>query len=454
MTGVSHRTRRATILVVLCLLPLTCRVLGGQMPQPDVEGGIPERAVFRAAADPGPETTNDSEATSSGYLNDKRYRHALAVANALTLSMVDCPERVWPGYDWRHLQVILVDPKQRLALLWNDQRTGHGESGVRLTRIAFPDLPSAFRLQSARFALKPWEGLPTLTLDVSGSDTESISLGIHEAFHDFQDSAFSPTQTASSPGVPYPANWQPHYLRQQMITSLSRALFSSDADALGAARYWRDQLVKRFPEEARLRDALDTIEGTAEYVENIGTALGTMGCDVTESELIDRAKELYSKQQEGLARDAGFQLDLASESYQVGFLTGLLLRQRNVPSWQEQVSRGTTPSELLLRDVQPIAQDDDAKLIAKTRKSFELENRKLGELIEPFFQRMQSRDCYVLSIPFDWVPGSFSEEGFPRMTGRAATIVTVLREDEQHLLFVGISCPLESSDGSAHGANK
>lgn len=360
------------------------------------------------------------------------------IASALTESMIRCPDRVWPGYDWRRLQVVLVESEAHAALLWNDQRKDAGDDEVKLTWMPYADLPSNYKLESGDFEFGQLHGVPTLGIGAACTDDGTIQSAIHEGFHFTGDNEFANTQNGSSRGLTYPIDYQPRYLRYHVILSLSRALFSGDSKALGAARYWYDQYLKRYPEDSKEHGALDIAEGTAQYVGLVGTALAKVGCKASEAELLSAAKEMCQP-------DAGEELDWVNpgdaESYQIGVIAGLLLRQRNAPQWQEHIAKGTPPLDLLLKHVKPIHQKDDKRLLARVKEFCQQRNDEIGVVVDTFFKQMGSADHFTVAVPLQWMASSFSTDGF----------VNTTLKGKQHNLILGMSVPLQSPDGSARG---
>jgi len=434
-TGAMSYRKLLILLILSCAVP---QVVGEEEGDRNTETSCSDKVIIYCPDGTKLCIPTDKYQPGIDYCSKKQDGSLLRVASALTESMIRCPERVWPGYDWRGLQVLLVDSEKQLALLWNDQRKRTDGKGIRITSVPYADLPSYHRLEPGSFHSKPMHGMATLGVGVTSSDIDTISLAIHEGFHNVGQDGFHESELMSSWGNTYPAAWEPRYMRQQIIAALSRVLFSSDAEALGAARYWYDRMLKCYPEEVRTSGPVDIVEGTAEYVETVGTALGVIGCESTEAELITKAKQICQQQ---VCEGSKGEFHTESEPYRIGALAGLLLRQRDMPQWQELVARGTTPLDLLLKDVQPLPQQDDQELLDKVKKYYEEENRRMGRIIETFFRQMESPEYYILAIPVGWAAGSFSTDGFVRVT----------RKDKQRLLVLGMSVALESPDRSASG---
>ena len=104
-----------------------------------------------------------------------------AIVDAFNAVTIDCPERVWPSYDWTKFQVMLVSNEEQRALLWNDQ--SNRQEPPTVTEVDYSTLPDNFIY--GEYDLTEWQGADTLSLSLDQERLDLETLGFHEGFHYF-----------------------------------------------------------------------------------------------------------------------------------------------------------------------------------------------------------------------------------------------------------------------------
>jgi hypothetical protein len=318
---------------------------------------------------------------------------------------VGCSQRVWPGYDWKKRQVLIIDGDK--AILWNDQRQASGEKSGETVKVSSLDsktLPSSASEQL--WTILKVGGKRTLALSlvrarstqfnkgVSGK-TPPAPLALLRAYREgFRAFGQSPDRwkkpDKSRRFAPYPLAWKPSYLREQTIRALQRALFENSKTALAEAAYWQQRLKKEHEKQLQEMRFADVVEGSAQYVEAISAALAMRGCNASEADLLHFVKAHRSWW------DLHGERGRSSQASRLGFVAGLLLRRKQLADWQRKVEQGTTPLELLLEGVAPRKQTDDPALMKTVEADFDKKNaawkptvdRALGQLIGKTYVRL------------------------------------------------------------------
>ncbi len=310
--------------------------------------------------------------------------------------MVKCPDRLWPNYSWRDIQVVFIDVKQGNAVLWNDQAQKSTDKEPKITLVP----ASVFSpLSPGSFQFATYQGVTTLLIWWDGHQgyEAMVEFAIHEGFHETGQSNMS---RAGRRGDFYPENWHARYLRRELIDSLTRAVSKPTADRLAAAAFWEKKISELYPGDVELNRPTDLREGTAEYIGKLGASLALLGCGSSDG-------DLYRKARKGL-RTSQLSFGKELESYRIGLMAGLLLQKLPVKGWQQRAAKGEDLLDILLSDVKPQEQKEDKKLAAEFKNYYEEKNEQLAGVIESFEHKLTSHDFYVLAMPNSWRVGSYT----------------------------------------------
>lgn len=243
-----------------------------------------------------------------------------------------------------------------------------------------------------------------------------VNTALHETFHKiFHKQAGDSIDVGEHVGLvfeSYPEEWEPRYLRAQILRTL-QAAFESPA-RLSAVAYWANRLSDTYPDDVEKTRSADLTEGTAQYVGSLGLALTFVGCDASETELIDLAKAVIDDGKPLVEREP---TGRGLESYEIGALSGLLLEMLRVWDWQERAEKGEPPMAILLSGVTQVEeQSDDSMLQQKYQTFYEGRNAALRMLTTEFMNRVQSSSYTTLAIPPNWWDASFRVQGIVGMS--------------------------------------
>lgn len=151
----------------------------------------------------------------------------------------------------------------------------------------------------------------------------------------------------------YPIDARPRVLREMTYDSLVKAAENPAAAAshLAHAKHWHEQGKKKFGDEYAAIKTTDIVEGHARYLENIA-AIQT-GDTTPEQVQAEAVKQIKKGTVFGSAE---------SESYEIGYVAGLLL-DRQDPEWKKSIfADGVTFADKLLEKVKPEPQDVDPEI--------------------------------------------------------------------------------------------
>ncbi len=379
----------------------------------DDDGSTTGEPGTESSSGPAADSTSEGDSTSTGGEELTRIEQILA---DLTIGMYECPDRVWPGdaaENYRSRQVLLSSVMENQGWLWNDQ-VAEGEPPV-VSMGPLDGLPPEW---SATFNVGTINGVPTL--GISLDETQEINeayemlgmppyrdfasiLTFHEAFHFLSDQN-DWNVPGGSRATAYPEPWEPRYLRAELKRSL-RASLEDGAD-YGAAAHWQSRWLADFPEESAAIRSYDVTEGGAEYASIVSSVLSVLGCEATEDELMTEAIANL----DGAFQGTGF--SPGREAYDLGVLSGLLLRRDEVAGWEDEQENGTPPVEQLLEGVTPEEQPEDAALQGEVQDEVDARNVQVGMEIDPMLEALTSPDYYRVVVSFNWIAGSFGVGGF------------------------------------------
>ncbi len=335
----------------------------------------------------------------------------LEIGKQLKITMIDCPSRIWPDYNWKKINILMIQ-KDKPSLVWR------GQSG-QVESLDENKVPSSARQGLYNFLT--WENEPAMSIYVDGKkDSYFISskdtlmkLIVHEGFH-FQGQK-NWTSVSSDRGTTYPIDANPRLYRRLIFDRLKTYFMSNglDQESLGKAAFWFQKWEKEFPEEKNA--TTDGYEGTARYVDMMGVMIANRGCSVSDEDLLQSLLKLpkdsplknlgYSMQ--------GTELALDSEGYDLGGLASLTLRlvQKNT-AWYEQVKNGQTPLAILLQNKTPMTDNIDLNLQPIFQKTQDKENIKISTWMDNEIKNSMDSSFARVVFSSGSSQGSYSPEGF------------------------------------------
>jgi hypothetical protein len=321
--------------------------------------------------------------------------------------MTRCPQRLWPDYSWSNFQVVFIDKDTGKALLWNDQAKLDQGPQPAISEIDSEDDLLKAAPSSGRFWTRMYRGARTIVMWRYATDTESALIGLtfHEGFHAVGQHSFQKVRFER--GDNYPEDWHPRYIRRKLLESLMYFLLTGEQEQLHASAFWYQRWTRQFPDDVNRVKGVDMIEGTAEFVGEVGAFLAFAGCEATNDSLLGWAKERIRNPALGLDT-----ISVDDESYDLGVISGIILLERNAPNWQAQVEQGRGIEDILLDGVAPIPQPEDEELAQKVKAVYDKRNSANGVGIERFISELNSDSVYVLSLPKRFLVGSYLSGGF------------------------------------------
>jgi|GEM_PF-6602808 len=283
------------------------------------------------------------------------------IGSALKVSMINNPEKVWPGYSWSEVQVLLVDRSSRTAHVWNRENRGETKE------IDYDWVPEKFRVRGCRFGEWDWKKTVAVTLDEPGYTSGQITeLVCRAGFQNIVQPGWKRN------GREVGGDWRPRYLRRMVMKSLYSALVYSNQYSLRKAVFWHNAYSTKFPDDCSSVRSSDILEGSAEFAGIFGAALGLSGAGASTARLYEKVRSLIkSAWKEKYDNPGYYAAPSLAESCAIGAMAGIMLDKMGATSWKEDVTEDRlAPMEILARYVKPLFAEDDIEEVNRAKKLY------------------------------------------------------------------------------------
>lgn len=333
------------------------------------------------------------------------------IASDILTVVGGCSERLWPGYNWNDLTLLLVADNPEKSLVVSVRGRHVQQLGKRLVD------PSAFSSEFSFFEIdgSRWMSINTaaaVTRKSHRSDGEiaedQFRLAVHEAFHNLIQPSWIKSEGLR--GTELPILPEPRLLRSQLFHNLKDAfLDSKDGGSLRRAKFWYQRWASTYTRE--LQGTTDGYEGSAKYVELLASALMKQSCNATDEQVLKSVKQKV-RAEFGKVFDAkAFVLD--AEGYEIGAL-GLLLAARKNSSldWYGKIAAGENPISIATSHVAPLAESTSRAVLEKFASRAVALQADADSLVGRTLAMLNRVDHFVISIPQNWISGSVAPAGF------------------------------------------
>ncbi len=328
-------------------------------------------------------------------------REVRIMADKFNATMMVCPEKIWPSYNWDGLTVVMLYPKQEFSWLWD-------ASSNSISRIDNNSLPSS--ASGSFYAFFDLNGRKSMSLNMEEGIKEVFQLGIHEFFHHHGQSNWTRAENSGGRGTEYPVSWQPRLYRRMIFENLKRYLESNNSLDLRKAKFWFDRWTNEYPNESRA--TTDGYEGTAEYVETMAEVVAKFGCAAPD-------ETLKSSVIAQIKSDFGFSVGgqhfgLDSEGYEIGGLSALILRfkESHLASWTSRISKGETPLKVLLESVKSVDDFASQELIKMFQNSAQRINAERAPLLDQDIANWSNKSFVRVAAPYKWLQSNLFPKFF------------------------------------------
>lgn len=333
--------------------------------------------------------------------------------------LLGCPERVWPGLDWRELQFLFSEASHRNA--WLISADGSAPEEIRkdqtIEDIFEPDF---------KFGFLDFRGRRTIAVNTENlSPQRSFRLAVHEFFKQVgQKNWHNPEY--DDRGTLYPLLAEPRYFRRMAFDSLKSAYSEVAARRdpkahLSAAAYWLRRWQKKYPEELPMQT--DSMEGTALYVEQMAFIHAEAGCGVRGERFFTAYFDYLNEEMEISARAR-----LVEEGLPMGAIASFLLTATQ-GAWFGKMNGTLMPADLVLRGVPVVRQGPNESILADYNYEVGRQQNRAQRRLRSYLGRENEAKYVRVSIPHNWQKGGLPVEEAYVLRERLGTTLLVLNEN-------------------------
>ncbi len=297
---------------------------------------------------------------------------------------------VWPDHDYEKHNLILfhVDENGEPKVAWNINTKGVNQVDLNKLdiEVPFPGSYSQITYENKKSIAMSIDDEMIKNLDKSSD--ELYKKATHELVHFYyQDEHMESSRVAN-----YPLDKTPRLYRKMIMDNLVKAYKNTDESNkyLSQAKYWYDKWTTEYSDEYNDIKGTDIDEGTARYVENIGSFIKP---GLSKEEFKKNAIKLINMDEDFVTADA--------ESYDLGYVTALMLDQKN-PNWKDDFYKSKKSlEELLFKDVEPLKQEVDPDIEKKVTESIESFNSEVSGYVSNITKAIDDKSVPYLKINND-----------------------------------------------------
>ena len=351
--------------------------------------------------------------TNEAFANGAILKEVLETAKKFSISMKQCPEKIWANYSWNNFNVYLVYSEQMKVYKWDGQTE-------EVTSVDPTGLDS--RILNGLYNFFELDGKKSMSIRMDQDFAEPFALAVHEGFHYLEDNWVAPQ---GSRGTDYPLDYKPRYIRKMLFTKLVEYFKGNKGDdkgndkgndkgddivSLKEAKYWYNQWEATAPKE--LISTTDGYEGTSQYVQTMANAVAKLGCDASPDQLksfvLAEVEETYESSYLRLENPS-----LEFEGYAIGGLASLILAfSQNNNDWQDAFKQEISPLTTLLANVSPQQADDSQEELKAYQNAVSVMNTNMGKFIDEDIQNFNNPDYIRIQLPFNLLKQSMFSPKF------------------------------------------
>lgn len=334
---------------------------------------------------------------------------------------------IWNGYDVNDKNILVAErdnDTDEVIRAWKLTTTYKRElTKSEMNEIQFPSVGGYNKVN--------FENKQGISLSISEKMVSIFSfmdfnyvyeLAVHEMYHFYgddmkkYDELSKNSQDSLDRYTKFPKESMPRVYRKMIYDNLVLAYENPSEQNLylGKSKYWNEKWKKDYSEEYSQSMIVDIAEGKARYIEYL-MCIDYKG--ISEEEKINAIKSIFNK-------DINVLDDISSESYELGFVSGVLLDNVN-PNWKKEIDKHPQrPVEMLLKDIVVIEDDSNHfdKVSKKANSQIKKANKKIKNKIENIEKAESDKNIPFLQLNDSYMDGSFSTTDFIEYRGNVIVI--------------------------------
>lgn len=334
---------------------------------------------------------------------------------------------IWDGYDVNNKNILVAErdnDTDKVLRAWKLTTTDKRDlTKSEINEIQFPTVGGYNKVN--------FENKQGITLSISQKMLSIFSfmdfnylyeVAVHEMYHFYGDDMKKydelslDSQDNLDRYTKFPKESSPRVYRKMVYDNLVLAYENPSEQKLylGKAKYWNEKWKKGYPEEYRQSSVTDIGEGKARYIEYL-MCIDYKG--ISKEERINSIKSIFNKDIEVLD-------GVDSESYELGFVSGVLLDNIK-PDWKKEIdNQPQRPVEMLLKDIEVVKDDSDHfdKVSKKANSQMEKSNKEIEEKITNIENAESDKNIPLLQLKGSSMDGSFSTTDFIEYKGKIIVV--------------------------------
>lgn len=329
-------------------------------------------------------------------------------------------KQVWPDYDLSQNNIIaceINDSTNEIINAW--KLTTTTKSRLTKEQMNSLEVPPIGAYNGTKF-----EGKESIVIGLSKSTLPDLNeivnfnyvyeVGVHEMFHLYYEDLkplikmVIKSNNLGGRGTEFPKQAEPRVYRKMVLDNLVLAYEhpKEEKTYLGKAKYWNEKWKAEYAGEYNQGMLYDILEGKARYIQNM---MCIMYDGISDEEKVNAIINTFDK------RDNPNE-SIDSESYSLGFATGVLL-DRSGSSWKEEITKNPeTPVDYLLKNVEIIKDTslDHKDLLKVSEEQIDEVNKSINPKLKDIEESKNNFDIPYLQINEKLLNGSFETSNFIR----------------------------------------
>ncbi|MEG0857164.1 MAG: hypothetical protein RSG52_11880 [Terrisporobacter sp.] len=334
---------------------------------------------------------------------------------------------VWKGYDLKEKNIIVGErdnKTDKVVKAWLLTQTDKKE--LTKDEMKGINFPSAGGYSPIKFENK--EGI---VMSINKGLIPMLSfmnfnyiydVAVHEMYHFYGDNMEKYDEVVKDGAnnneryTAFPKEVMPRVYRKMIYDNLVLA-YENPTDEkiyLGKAKYWNEKWGKEYLDEYKQANITDIAEGKARYIEYL-MCIDYKG--ISDKEKIESIKYLFNKETEVFEGSD-------DESYELGFVSGVLLDKSN-PNWKKEIDENPQrPVEMILKDVKAVKDDSDHydKVLKKANSQINKSNKKIENKIKNIKDAENDKNIPLLQLNNKLMNGSYTTSDFIEYEGKVVIV--------------------------------
>ena len=308
------------------------------------------------------------------------------ILQKLVLPLKTCPEKIWPGYQpLKDADFILNVPSENKSYVikedgsievktseeWGEEGLSpysYGENGDRKFVIA--------------------------NLEDYESEEQALQTFFHEGFHFLGQKGIMPSTDRDEL---FPIDYEARIARAMQLRNMRSYLSDKMIDNLHKAAYWENWIKKNRTEEHKANQDWDVLEGSAEFVGLMSSAVMQLGCEASDEDLLKKAIELSEPLIDTSER--------SGQSYNAGLYGYVVSRLNQTNEVFQELNK--SPLSVVLLDCPQTEEEPDLAL----KDVFKAQFSYVEEAITYAVEELENTTGLV-AIPGSAMIGAFQSMGF------------------------------------------